>query len=125
MKASWKPQVKKPSTSRLYDRWPNASISACRAVCVAAAEGAAAAPDATVRGVASARDSGRMNSTTKPIVTRAVCQPEVSISTAPSGENRNWPNEPAAVPAPNDSERQLSGSSLPNAAITMVNEQPD
>ena len=41
-----------------------------------------------------------------------------------SGENRNWPNEPAAVPAPNAKQRQLSGTSLPSAPITIGNEQP-
>ena len=38
------------------------------------------------------------------------------ISATASGENRNWPNEPAAVPAPNAEVRHSSGSSLPNAA---------
>ena len=54
----------------------------------------------------------------------AVCQENVSISACASGENRNWPNEPAAVPAPNAKARQFSGTSLPSAPITIGNEQP-
>ena len=34
-------------------------------------------------------------------INSAVCQEKLSISACASGENRNWPNEPAAVPAPN------------------------
>jgi hypothetical protein len=41
-----------------------------------------------------------------------------------SGENRNWPNEPAAVPEPNESERQRCGISFPKAPMTMVKEEP-
>ena len=51
-------------------------------------------------------------------------QPTLSIRLTPSGENRNCPNEPAAVPAPNAIERQLSGSSLANEGMMRVNEQP-
>src|SRR6266849_62088 len=47
------------------------------------------------------------------------------MNNTPSGENRNWPNEPAAVPAPSESERQDSGTSLPKAASTMLKEQPE
>ena len=54
----------------------------------------------------------------------AVCQENASISPCASGENRNCPNEPAAVPAPNAKARQLSGTSLPSAPITIGNEQP-
>jgi hypothetical protein len=45
----------------------------------------------------------------------ACCQPNESISTRASGENRNCPNDPAAVPAPSESDRHASGTSLPNA----------
>ena len=41
-----------------------------------------------------------------------------------TGEYRNCPNDPAAVPAPKASERQFSGKSLPNADSTMLNAQP-
>ena len=58
-------------------------------------------------------------------IVSAVCQPNLSISATPIGEYRNCPNEPAAVPAPKASERQLAGSSLPKAPITRLNEQPD
>lgn len=44
-------------------------------------------------------------------ITNVVCQPSWSISATASGENRNWPNEPAAVPSPNDSRRMLDGKS--------------
>ena len=76
-------------------------------------------------GVASASDSGRMVSTTTLKMSSVLCQPNASINATEIGENRNWPNEPAAVPAPKPSERHDSGSSLPNAPITSVNEQPD
>ena len=42
-----------------------------------------------------------------------------------AANKRNCPNEPAAVPAPNASERHFSGKSLPNAPSTILNEQPD
>ena len=57
-------------------------------------------------------------------ISSVVCQPTLSIRLTPSGENRNCPNEPAAVPAPNEIVRQLSGSSLPNDGMMRVNEQP-
>ncbi len=41
-----------------------------------------------------------------------------------SGENRNCPNEPAAVPAPKASVRHCGGISRPNAPITTVKEEP-
>src|SRR5215203_5276521 len=53
-----------------------------------------------------------------------VCQEKLSISPWASGENRNCPNEPAAVPAPNANDRQFSGTSLPSAPTTIGNEQP-
>ena len=56
---------------------------------------------------------------------RVALQPIVSIRLTPSGENRNCPNEPAAVPAPKEVDRQLSGSSLPNDEMMRLNEQPD
>ena len=59
-----------------------------------------------------------------PKISSVVCHPNASISDTASGEYRNWPNEPAAVPAPKASERQRSGSSLPNAPSTTENEQP-
>ena len=57
-------------------------------------------------------------------ITSGCCQPKPSISATASGENRNCPNEPAAVPAPNASVRHSGGISLPNAPITMVKEEP-
>src|SRR5262245_45964956 len=114
MNCSWKPQVKKPSTSSTYDRWPNASASAWRNDCDAAGDGVAAAA-AAFGGVASATDSGNTSARLTANMVSAFCQPNTSLSATASGEYRNWPNEPAAVPAPNANERQFSGSSLPNA----------
>ena len=65
-----------------------------------------------------------MNRTQAPKITSVSCQPNRSISATASGENRNWPNEPAAVPAPNAKLRHDGGISLPNAPITIVNEAP-
>ena len=80
-------------------------------------------PD-VARGVASASDSGSTSSRPAANIRSAGCQPNASISTRASGENRNCPNEPAAVPAPSASERHASGTSLPNAESTRLNEQP-
>src|SRR6202158_6085075 len=77
------------------------------------------------RGVASASDSGRISSISAEKLTSDAGQPYRSMNSTPSGENRNWPNEPAAVPAPSESERQDSGTSLPKAPSTMLNEQPE
>ena len=57
-------------------------------------------------------------------MTSVCCQPNVSISTTASGEYRNCPNEPAAVPKPNAIERHSGGNILPNAASMTGNEQP-
>src|SRR5262245_23221492 len=46
------------------------------------------------------------------------------VSATASGENRNCPNDPAAVPAPKASARHCGGISLPNAPITTVKEEP-
>jgi len=56
---------------------------------------------------------------------QGLTQPNAPINQTASGENRNCPNDPAAVPAPNASERQLSGSNFANAPITILNAQPD
>ena len=75
-------------------------------------------------GVASMIDSGSTSSIRPANISSALCQENASISACASGENRNWPNEPAAVPAPKASPRQFSGTSLPSAPITIGNEQP-
>ena len=75
--------------------------------------------------MAIAKASGTISSRRPAKTSSVVRQPRVSIRPTASGENRNWPNEPEAVPAPKASERQLSGSSLPNDEITRLNEQPD
>jgi hypothetical protein len=41
-----------------------------------------------------------------------------------SGENRNCPNEPDAVPTPKANVRHSGGISRPRAPITMVNDAP-
>lgn len=53
-----------------------------------------------------------------------MCQSSAWFSPTASGENRNCPNELAAVPIPKESERQLNGSSFPNAPITTVKDVP-
>src|SRR5215813_12060779 len=80
---------------------------------------------ASERGVEIAKASGIISSRRAAKISSARCHPNTSIRLTPSGENRNWPNEPAAVPAPKASERQLSGRSLPNEEITRLNEQPE
>ncbi len=60
----------------------------------------------------------------RPKATSACCQPKPLTKATASGENRNWPNEPAAVPAPNASERICGGISRLKAAMTMVKDEP-
>ncbi len=96
-------------------------MSACVTDCCGApAALAAAAP----RGDASANESGMISSTIAPKMTRVCCQPNSPMNATASGENRNCPNEPAAVPAPKASRRHSGGISLPKAPITTVNEEP-
>src|SRR5260370_1008924 len=92
MKASWKPQVKKPSTSNTYERWPNASASAVLNDCWATTGSLVDAAG----GVASASDSGMISSISPANTVSAVCQPKLSIIATPNGANRNCPNDPAA-----------------------------
>src|SRR5690349_14966024 len=122
MKASWKPQVKKPSTSSTYDRWPNASDSAVVKDC---SSSATALLDVSAGGVARANDNGMINSISAEKTTSAVCQPKLSIMATPTGANRNWPNEPAAVPAPRAKPRLSAGSSFVKADRTRLKEQPE
>ena len=81
-------------------------------------------PAPPAAGTASASDSGMMKRTQAPKITSVCCQPNSPISATASGENRNCPNDPAAVPAPNANVRQAGGISLPNAPITTVNDEP-
>src|SRR3954454_200943 len=123
MNASWKPQVKKPNTSRTYERCANASLSALVSDCAGGVLDPAL-PEA-FGGVARASANGTMSSSMLPKVSSAFCQPKLSISATQTGANRNWPTDPAAVPAPIAIPRYRSGKSLPNAAITRLNEQPE
>ena len=66
-----------------------------------------------------------MRSSTHEKISSVVCQPKLSIKLTAIGEKRNCPNEPAAVPAPNANERQLSGTSLPSAPMIAGMAQPD
>src|ERR1700742_4187103 len=121
MKASWKPQVKKPSTKSTKERWPKASESAVVNDCCCAAGTSVVAAG----GVASASDNGTSRSISAANTISAVCQPKLPINATPNGANRNWPNDPAAVPAPSANPRHSSGNSLANADSTRLNEQPD
>src|ERR1700716_2047858 len=121
MNASWKPQVKKPSTSNTYERWPNASASAVLNDCWSAADTLVD----VAGGVASASESGMINSIRPANTISAICQPKLSIIATPNGANRNCPNDPAAVPAPSASPRRSGGSNLLKADSTRLNEQPD
>ena len=76
-------------------------------------------------GVASASDSGTTSSIKQANTVKAVGQPKLSSMATPNGANRNWPNDPAAVPAPSAMPRHSGGSSFPNAESTRLNEQPD
>src|ERR1700716_2166346 len=121
MNASWKPQVKKPSTSNTYERWPNASASAVLNDCWSAA---GTLVD-VAGGVARANESGMISSIRPANTVSADCQPRLSIIATPNGANRNCPNDPAAVPAPSATPRRSGGNSLLNADSTRLNEQPD
>ena len=47
------------------------------------------------------------------------------MNACPSGANRNWPSEPAAVARPIDQVRRSGGTSRANAASTIVNDAPE
>ncbi len=79
---------------------------------------------AAAGGVASISDSGNTSSIMPAKNESEVCQEKLSISPWASGENKNCPNEPAAVPPPNANERQLSGNELAERADHHRNEQP-
>ena len=74
-------------------------------------------------GAASTNDSGRIGSRIAPNTSSVFCQPTPSIRPTASGENRNWPNEPAAVPTPKPMLRHCGGNSLAKAPMISVNEQ--
>src|SRR5262249_3273203 len=101
----------------------DASDAACLPDCCG--RGAASPAGASAFGVASASASGRIKSMMPPKMISVFCQPVESIRKRASGENRNWPNDPAAVPAPNANERHSGGTILPSAPITRLNEQLD
>ncbi len=69
-------------------------------------------------------DSGIIVSVISPKATSACCQPNNSMKPTASGENRNCPKEPAAVPTPNASERMCGGINWLKAAMTMVKDDP-
>src|SRR6476620_3863606 len=102
----------------MNERWPTASASASRQVWPGTVLGgepalALVVADASCRPVEIASESGMMSRRIQAKISSVARQPTLSIRLTPSGENRNCPNEPAAVPAPNEIERQLSGRSLP------------
>ena len=72
-----------------------------------------------------ANASGTISNNVPAKICSAICQPNASIRLTPSGENRNCPNEPAAVPSPKDVERQLSGNSFANDEMIRLKEHPD
>ena len=76
-------------------------------------------------GVDSATASGTISSISPANTVSAACQPKLSINATPNGANRNWPNDPAAVPAPSAMPRFSAGNSLLNAESTRLNEQPE
>ena len=87
-------------------------MSACVTDCGRGAPAAGAGAD----GIASDSDSGMMSSTTTEKITSVCCQPNWSISATANGENRNWPKEPAAVPAPKASVRHCRRHQLAEGA---------
>ena len=57
-------------------------------------------------------------------ITNVVCHEKTLLRPIATGANRNCPNDPPAVPKPNESERHFVGSNLPKAPITTVNDAP-
>ena len=80
---------------------------------------------AAAGGVHNASASGTISSISPANTVSAHCQPKLSISATPNGANRNWPNDPAAVPAPSAMPRFSGGSSLLKAESTRLNEEPE
>src|ERR1041385_8650937 len=113
----------------MNERWPSASASASRQVWPGTVPGAKPASARAFAGaswfpVEIASDSGMISTRIAAKIWSVARQPTLSIRLTPSGENRNCPNDPAAVPAPNEIERQLSGRSFPNEEMMRLNEQP-
>src|SRR3954469_14807700 len=78
----------------------------------------------SIGGVATTNASGSTSSTITANVSSVLCQPISLSNPTASGEKRNWPKDPDAVPSPNANPRHCSGSSLPNAASTSVKLAP-
>ena len=53
------------------------------------------------------------------------CQPMPWIIPPASGENKNWPKDPAAVPMPNAKGRFSGGNNFWNAPMIMLKEAQD
>ena len=75
--------------------------------------------------VASASDNGMHRRMIAEKVNAVGIQPNAPIMPPAKGENRNCPNEPAAVPRPNAIDRRSGGSSFENAPMTRLNEHAE
>lgn len=95
-----------------------ASPSAWRMVWFGRLAAAACPTAAPVLRMASMVASGMTGSRVKAKTTSACCQPSVSIRMLPIGGKRNWPKEPAAVPAP-----KAAGASSPAGACRSREDQ--
>ena len=75
--------------------------------------------------MASAHDSGMHSKMMAEKMKTVGIHPLAAIIDPAKGENRNWPNEPAAVPSPNANDRRSGGNNFPNAPMTRLNEQAE
>src|SRR6185503_11658287 len=78
----------------------------------------------SIGGVCTPKAHGIIRSVNRPSAISACCQPRRPINPTASGENRNCPNEPAAVPTPKAKPRHSVGINLLKAASTRVNDVP-
>ena len=116
MKATWKPQTKKPVVSSAYPRCPNASRRAAGSDCPAAGSSPRTAGEP-----GSTKASGAISSAEAARNASAACHPAAEMNACPSGEKTTCPADPAAVPNPSASERRPGPTTFAMAARAREN----
>ncbi len=116
MKASWKPQAKKPATSSRKPRWAKASRSAAERLW-RAAWAAGRSWSGTAQGSSTAQ--------AMPSATSAPAQPSPSISPCEAGTSTNCPSPPMAPVTPSAQLRRSAGIRRLMAPYTTPKAVPD
>ncbi len=113
MKATWKPQTKKPAvSSRKLGSFQASRTAALMVFSTAATPGACwCLPRST-------QASGTMASESRPSAVSAPTQPNAPVSSIASGATTNWPNEPPALTMPLAMPRFSGGNARATADIS-------